>query len=92
VKTTQSESRRPVMTLREALLSAGFSVEVREPSHPNIESELYAECCGQPVSSEAWAGGIFGPARVWCERCGGEVAQRTDHDAYGVEKTCGSAE
>lgn len=69
------------MTLREALHSAGFQVE------PRSATETYAECCGEPVSWEAWAGGIFGPSRVWCDICGGEVRQRRNVDEYGVEQT-----
>lgn len=70
------------MTLREALLSAGFTVEGRE------DDEMLVEHCQRPASWTACFGGIFGPDRVWCRECGAEVRQRRGGiDEYGVEVT-----
>lgn len=68
------------MNLKRALESAGFDVR------PDGEG-LRAYCCGEEASHDADCGGIFGPTRVYCERCGGEIKRR-EIDRYGVEQSC----
>jgi hypothetical protein len=80
-KTTAGAERREA-PLKDALSAAGFDVTEKVPSHPDLESELYVECCDAPVSSEAWAGNIFGPDRVWCCACGREVKRGNEVDQY----------
>lgn len=71
------------MNLDTACRSANFKVI------DHSDGWIDVECCGEQVTHESWAGGIFGPQRVWCENCGGEVRQRSNPDEYGVERTAG---
>lgn len=67
--------------LRDALLEMGCTIEDRNPG--GDDEAMYVEHCGEPVSAEASAGGIFGPDRVWCEECDASIA-RTDIGEYAV--------
>lgn len=67
-----------VADLRDALVQVGCTVEAR------AGGVLFAEHCGQPVSSSAPAGGILGFDRIWCRECGAEVGQGREIDDYVV--------
>ena len=62
------------------LLSAGF---ITKPDGDGFR--VY--CCGDEALHDSDCGGIFGPTRVYCPRCKGEVRRR-EVDRYGVEKSC----
>lgn len=68
------------MTLRGALESAGFKVEADG-------NGLRAYCCGEEALHDADMGGIFGPTRVYCPHCDGEIRRR-EVDRYGIDKSC----
>jgi hypothetical protein len=76
------DDERREQPLKDALRAAGFDVTERTPSHPDVETLLYVECCDAPVSSEAIAGNIFGPDRIWCQSCGREVQRGSEVDLY----------